>query len=230
MGEAAVATPAQDTPKPGAAAAAGAAAGTPEVKAGESGKGAAAGAEPKPGEPKAGEQPQPTAGAGEGKETPGKAGEQPKAPEKYTLTVPDNGAAYVDDAVQAQIEKLARSAGWTNDEAQAALNEHVDTMRSLSATYLADTTADKQYGGDKLEETKKLARLAIGKIRPEGHPYRDPFLKFLNRFAGENNINVVAFLADVGRLFAEDAPGIGKQPGGKPQSAEEVLYPSTPKS
>ncbi len=190
--------------------------GTPEVKAG--------------GETKTGEQTtqQTPKAAEQGKETPGKDGEKPKAPEKYTLTVPENGKPYVDEKVLAQVEKLAKANGWSNDDAQAQLNDHIETMRALSTSYLDETKADKQYGGDTLEETTKLARLAIAKIRPEGHPYREPFLQFLNRFAGENNINVVAFLADVGRHFAEDSPAIGKGAGGKEKTAEDVLYPSKP--
>lgn len=210
------AAPAQDAPKPDAAAAAAAApAGDKAGGAAATDKGgkdaAAAGAAAS------------DAGKG-GKETPGKGDEPPKPPDKYTLTVPENGEAYVDDAVKSQIEALARKAGWSNDDANAALSDHVETMRALSTTYLAETTADKEYGGEHLEETKKFARLAISKIRPEGHPYRERFVGFLNRFAGENNLNVVAFLADVGRLFAEDQPPVGKQSGGKAKTAEEVLY------
>lgn len=230
MSGAAAATPAQETPKPGegAAAVAGAAAAGGDAGKGAESKGApAAGKTDDAGKGTEGAAGAAAAGAAQGKETPGKAGETPKAPDKYALTVPDNGQAYVDEAVLAQVEKMARAAGWSNDDAQAQLNDHIETMRALSATYLTETTADKSYGGDKLDETKKFARLAIAKIRPEGHPYRDPFLKFLNRFAGENNINVVAFLADVGRLFAEDSPGIGKQPTGGPRSAEDVMYPTT---
>lgn len=216
----AAATPAQETPKPAAAA-------VEQPKPAEKTADAASGTADKGKEPAAAAtKDAATQSAEQGKETPGKAGETPKAPEKYTLTVPENGSAYVDAGVQAQVEKLARASGWTNEEAQAALNEHVTTMRGLSETYLSETTADAQYGGERLDETKRLARLAIAKVRPEGHPYREPFLKFLNRFAGENNINVVAFLADVGKLFAEDSPAVGKQPGGKPKTAEEVLYPA----
>lgn len=165
----------------------------------------------------------------QGKETPGKAGgEPPKAPEKYTLTVPENGAAFVDDKVLAQVESLARKASWSNDDAQAALNEHIETMKALSESFMADTKADKDYGGDKLEETQKLARTAINKIRPENHPRRESFMKFLNRFGGSNNIDVVSFLADVGRLFAEDTPGVGAGSRGAPVSAEQKLYDKTP--
>ncbi len=212
------APPAQDPPKPAtppATPAAGDKAGA--GAADDKGKGAGAPAAAGAGAPD----------AAKGKDTSGKADEKPAAPEKYTLTVPEDGTAYVDDAVKGQIEAMARSAGWSNDEANAALSEHIETMRALSTTYLAETTADKQYGGEHLDETKKLARLAISKLRPEGHPYRERFVGFLNRFAGENNLNVVAFLADVGRLFAEDQPPVGKQTGGAPKTAEQILYGAT---
>jgi hypothetical protein len=224
------AAPAQDPPKPDAAAEAAAAAQkvTDDAKAAAD----AAAAQKATDDAKAKADADAAAAAAkvteQGKETPGKDGEKPKAPEKYTLTVPENGQLYVDDQVQAQIETMARKAGWTNEEAQAALNEHVTNMTALSETFLATTKADTEYGGDKLAETQRLAKAAIDKVRPAGHPRRESFLKFLNRFGGSNHLDSVSFLADVGRMMAEDSPGSGNAARGAAQTAEQKLYDKTP--
>lgn len=144
-----------------------------------------------------------------------------KAPDKYELTRPAGDR--VDDADLAYLEKVARGAGWTNEEAQAALNEQVAVIEAQATRWLGETKADKDYGGDQLEQSQRLARQAITKIRPEGHPRREAFLRFMNRGGAGNHIEVVSFLADLGRLMAEDSPTTGRA-GAPPKSAEEVLY------
>jgi hypothetical protein len=139
----------------------------------------------------------------------GKAGEvepPPKAPADYTLLVPDDRKHFVDDADLTLLKDLARKADWTNEDAQAALNDQLSVIQAQSDRYLAETKADKTYGGDKLDHTTRLAQQAIAKVRPEGHPRRDAFLRFMNRGGAGNHIEVLSFLADFGKLIAEDNP------------------------
>jgi hypothetical protein len=168
----------------------------------------------------------PAATDGKTEEQPGDTGSkaESKVPEQYSFTVPDEGKVYVDERTTAHIEKIARQAGWSNEEAQAALEEHIGTMRSLSDEFLAQTKADTEYGGERLGETQRLALKAIDRVRPTGHARRDSFLTFLHRFGGTNHIEVVSFLADLGKLMAEDAPGRGTSDGGTKRTAEQVLY------
>ncbi len=153
----------------------------------------------------------------------------PKAPEKYELTVAEAGKAHLDAGDLAAIEKVARDNDWTNQEAQDLVNEQVEASAALALRYFETTKADAEYGGDKLAATQQLARAAVDRIRPQGHARREAFMSFINRAGAGNHIEVVSFLADLGKLMAEDSPAqgrIGSSPSG--QTVEEKLYPTTP--
>ncbi len=200
LAAAAAQTPA--TPATGATPAAGAAAGT------ETGK------TPAPGSAKPGE------GAGV------KPTEPPKPPEKYALSVPEAGRAHVEATDLQYLETVARKAGWTNEEAQAALDEHVATLQAASQRFLEQTTADPEIGGAHLAESQRLARAVINRVRPEGHPRRASFLQFLNRGGAGNHLEVVAFLRDLGTLMAEPGP-VGGTGGVERKPTADVLYDRT---
>ena len=155
-----------------------------------------------------------------------KPGEAPKPPEKYALSVPDAGQAHVEAADLQYLETVARKAGWTNDEAQAALEEHVSTMAANSQRFLEQTTADPEIGGAHLAESQRLARAVINRVRPDGHPRRASFLRFLNRGGAGNHLEVVAFLRDLGMLMAEDRPA-GGTGGVERKPTADVLYDRT---
>jgi hypothetical protein len=156
------------------------------------------------------------------------AGEQPPAaegaPEKYALKVPDESKAFADDGAIAQLETIARKNNWTNEQAQVALENYIDDVKATSARYEAQTKADPDYGGDKLEATKQYARAAILAIRPEGHPRRESFLRFLNSGGAGNHIEAISFLADLGRMIGEDGAVGGKSGGASEKSAADRLY------
>jgi len=194
-----------------------------EQKPGEQKPGEQPVGEQKPGEQKPGEQ------GKEGEQKPGeqKPGEQkpPSAPEKYALTIPDDVKDFVDADVLGSVEGMARKAGWSNEEAQAAVAEHGRLLREANDGFLTQLKADPDYGGEKLVETQRLAKSAIDLLRPEGHPRREAFIRAVNRVAAGNHPEVVSFLADLGRRAAEDS--IGQQAGGaggKKKTAEEALY------
>lgn len=153
----------------------------------------------------------------------------PKVPDKYTLTVPDAVRPMVDPEELASFEQMARAGGLTNDEAQAALDEQLALVQAKSARFLEKTKADPVYGGDKLTETQKLSQRVIDKIRPAGHARRDAFLAVLNSGGYGNHIEVVSFLADLGRLMGEDSPGLGASaPGGQTDAAAGLYnHPSS---
>jgi len=149
------------------------------------------------------------------------------APESYSLKMPEGG--HLDDDERKWVETVARNANWTNEEAQAALEEHHAATAAQSDRYLALAKADKDYGGERLMETQRLAQKAINFLRPEGHLRRDGFNKFVNRGGAGNHPEVLAFLADLGKMIGEDGAVSGR-PGSMPgRTAEETLYgkPST---
>lgn len=161
-----------------------------------------------------------TEGDGDGKG--GKGSTEQGAPEKYALTLPDDGI--LDARDQAAIEAYARANGLSNDDAQALLEDHAGQLRTQSETWLNETKKDKTYGGEKLAETQKLARSAIDRLRPEGHPRRDSFRALLNKGGIMNHLEVVSFLADLGRMMGEDGGVAGAGGGGKKKSLEDKLY------
>ena len=155
----------------------------------------------------------------------GTAPPEPKAPEKYELKMPDGGRLNAAD--RDYMEQVARKSNWTNEQAQAALNEQDRLVLEQSTRFRATTEADPDYGGVKLQETQQLALKVINRIRPEGHARRASFLEFINRGGAGNHIEVVSFLADLGRLMAEDGAVGGKgAPSGQVDAASK-LYPDT---
>lgn len=152
------------------------------------------------------------------------------APEKYTLVVPDAGKAHISAADLARLETIARANNWSNEDAQAALNEQLVFADQQATEYLALAKADKEIGGDKLEATQQLAKKLIDRVRPEGHPRRGAFLGFINRAGAGNHPEVLSFWADLGKLMGEDTPvgGHANPAGGK--RTQDVLYDKTPKT
>lgn len=203
-----------------------AAAGSTIVTGGKEGETAAAGKKPgdtagKEGEGKKADE---TGAGAAGKETGGKAGDTktPKAPAKYELTIPDGGR--LDESDLKYVEDAARNADMTNEEAQAWIVEQDNAVAEQAARFLAETKADKEIGGDKLEATTQLARAGIDRLFPKGDAHRDGFMKFLNRGGAGNNIHVVRALARIGKLTAEDTATGGRGGGGGEGDAASKLY------
>jgi len=162
-----------------------------------------------------------------GGETGSKAGEaaaKPKAPEKYSLEVPEANKAIADPALQQRIEEIARASDWSNDDAQAALNEALSLKQQEIDGWAALTKADPDYGGEKLAETQKLAQRAIDRIRPTGHARRDSFLKLVTGSGFGNHLEVVSFLADLGRMMSEDTGARGRASTGGGADAASKMY------
>lgn len=153
-----------------------------------------------------------------------------KAPEKYELTLPDGSKEWLDANDLKSIEATARAKGWTNEQAQAAINEHADALAAQSASFRAITEADEGYGGDKLKETQRLAALALDKLRPAGTPRGDALRSLLVKSGYGNNLEVVSMLADLGKLMAEDSPLVAGGSGETVRDAATVLYGGTTKS
>lgn len=166
--------------------------------------------------------------AGDGKEPEGKdappAGEA-KAPEKYELSVP-KGAETLLNAEELEVfATRARSKNLTNEQAQAALEEQVDELVGLLGRLRAQTEADPTYGGEHLKENMALVRRAITRVRPAGHPRAAAFERLLTTYGVGNHVEMFAFLADIGKLMAEDNPAAPGQDGaGAPKTLAQKFY------
>jgi len=149
----------------------------------------------------------------------------PKAPSKYELKIPDTASAMLGTADVKLLEDIARGADWTNEEAQAALEEQIAIATAQSERFTAETLADPEYGGDHFEETKRLARAVIDRVRPDGHGRRENFLRFMGRGGAGNHVEVLSFLADLGKMMGEDSPIHARGASGKStESAASKLY------
>lgn len=154
----------------------------------------------------------------------GKAGTG--APEKYELSLPKEQERLDADDLKA-IEVVARAKGWTNEEAQAQLEEHLEAIETQSNRFLEETKSDPVYGGDKLDQTVALANKALDRLHPKGTPEGDRFRKLLTKSGYGNNVAVLAHLAKLGKMMAEDKSALGAGEGGGEKTAEQILYGGT---
>ena len=145
-----------------------------------------------------------------------------KPPEQYVLTVPEGGRVLARDV--ARIETIAKANGWTNDQAQAALDGHAAEVDALNTAMQAETMADATYGGGHWPETQKLANSVLDKLRPAGTTRGDAFRSLLVTTGYGNSLEVISFLADLGKLMAEDRPAHAAGGGGGRKSDAEVLF------
>lgn len=149
-----------------------------------------------------------------------------RAPEKYELKVPSSNPLDAKDLEG--FEAFARRMNWTNEEAQVMLDEQIAGVEATLERFKEEAAADPDYGGEKLAETQRLANVVLDAIRPKGHPRRDAFLQILTKGGHVNNIEVLSFLADVGRAASEDGTGAGFG-GVKPPKAPLAhrMFPSS---
>lgn len=157
-------------------------------------------------------------------DTAGKGGKV--APETYALSVPEGAEAYLDANDLKQIEVTARAKGWTNEEAQGAIEEHADALAAQSAAFRSQTEKDTTYGGEHLQETQRLVGVALDKFAPDDEPLGKALRRDLARSGYGNKLSVVSMLARIGKAMSEDQPGLTASKGAGPKklSATEILY------
>ena len=152
----------------------------------------------------------------------------PVVPEKYDLKIPDGAEVFLTQADLEPIIAIAREHKLDNAGAQALVTQHAEAVANASAAARAVTEADPTYGGEHLDETQQLAKLALDTIRPAGTPRGDGLRALLTKSGYGNHLEVVSFLADLGRTMREDTPVAG---GARPRPSKDpaqVLYGGTP--
>ena len=185
-------------------------------------------AEQKPAEPKPAEKVDDKSGEKPAENPAGKddqAKPESKAPEKYTLTIPQGARLTSDDLTT--IEAEARAADLSQEDAQAYVADVAAKVEAQSTAFRQVTEADPVYGGAHLDETTKHATRALDKLRPAGTPRGDALRALLHRSGYGNHLEVVSLLADLGKLMAEDGTAGGSGGGGSPsKDPATVLYGS----
>lgn len=165
----------------------------------------------------------------EGAKTEGDQGnteQKPGAPEKYEFVAPE-GLKF-DEAVVGAFSEVAKELNLPQDAAQKVLDKMAPVMAARQAEQLdaartewaGSSKADKEFGGDKLEENLGIAKKARD-------AFATPELRTLLDETGlGNHPEVIRFFYRAGKAISED-----KVVGGKatPASASDArsLYPNS---
>ena len=171
----------------------------------------------------------------------GEAGDKPAgAPEKYEFKAPEGTS--LNEAVVAEFSTVAKELGLSQDAAQKVIDKLAPTIAKQNATAMSQainsattawaeaTRADKDIGGEKLDENLAVARKALDRF---GTP---ELRKLLGKFDPKDNPSgtglgnhpeiIKAFLK-AGKAISEDkfVPG-GTAPTKGERSAAKSLYPN----
>lgn len=147
------------------------------------------------------------------------------APEKYEFTAPE-GKAY-DPAILESFSGAAKEANLTQDAAQKLIDTMVPTLQARQADQLKAihqewqnaSTADKEFGGEKLTENLGVARKALD-------TFATPELRTLLETTGlGNHPEMLRLLYRAGKAISEDKFVGGAAAGGNSgKSVAERLY------
>lgn len=137
--------------------------------------------------------------AGESKETP--AG----PPEQYEAFKLPEGVE-LDKGLMEQVQAQFKAAGYTQAQAQAAVDLHIQNQKAQQEAWIKETEAwkedlrkDPEFGGANMDKTVQDAKLALRRFDTDGNLGR---LLEESRFG--NRREAVVFLARVQRALGED--------------------------
>ena len=148
-----------------------------------------------------------------------KTDEAPALPEKYEFTMPEGVA--LDETAAAELDAIAREfkldqvgaqklADLGAKQAQKFAAAQADAIEQAAATWITEAQADKEFGGDKLDESLATARKALDAF---GTP---ELRELLNGSKLGNHPEVIRFMVRAGRAISEDRMVTG---GASPTSA-----------
>jgi hypothetical protein len=151
------------------------------------------------------------------------------APEKYVFTAPE-GTEY-DPEILESFTGAAREAGLTQEAAQKLIEKmapaitarQADQVQAIHKEWLEASTADKEFGGEKLAENLGVARKALENF---GSP---DLRKLLDETGLGNHPEVIRFMYRAGKAISEDKFVGGSAAGGGKLNPANVLYDKTQK-
>ncbi len=119
---------------------------------------------------------------------------------------------------QEQAQKLVDFQAANAAKAQQSRQE---AFSNLINKWQTDAKADKEFGGDKFEESVGIARLAVNKF---GTP---AFKQLMEDHGVGNHPEMIRFMLNIGRTLKEDVPGAtgGAAPGKTDRVS--ILYPQS---
>ena len=151
------------------------------------------------------------------------ASEQPSTlPERYDLTLPDQALLGDDDL--AVIADEAKAMGLTQEQAQNLVQVRDTAVRHLSDRFLADAKADAEIGGDKFDETVRLAQAGLAFAFPQADELAQ-IRGWFNKTGLGNHKLFLRAMARIGRARAEDRPGAtATTTAAEVRPTEDVLF------
>lgn len=153
-----------------------------------------------------------------------KAQEPQGAPEKYEPFAFADGFQ-ADDEFRTAFEEAAREANMPQDAAGKVAQKLSGAMsglaarqaRSLGSKWSEEFKADKEFGGDNLNESLSLAKKAISAYADEA------FVKEIGGSVFGNHPGFIKFLAKVGKGISEDK-FVGGSPSKEKKSFAQQIY------
>jgi hypothetical protein len=151
----------------------------------------------------------------------------PVVPEAYSFKAPE-GTEY-DPEIVASFSGAAKEAGLTQDAAQKLIEKmapalaarQVDQVQAIHKEWLDTSSADKEFGGEKLAENLGVARKAL-------ESFGSPELRSLLDETGlGNHPEVIRLLFRAGKAISEDKFVGGSPSGTGKLNPTSVLYDKT---
>ncbi|MHB1368640.1 MAG: hypothetical protein ACYCW7_00335 [Pseudomonadaceae bacterium] len=163
----------------------------------------------------------------EGAKTEGEQAKPEGAPEKYEFK-PVEGVT-LDDAVIGAFSEVAKGLNLTQDAAQKVLDKmgpviasrQMEQIAAVQTAWADSAKADKEFGGDKLQENLGTAKKAL-------EEFGSPELRTLLNDSGMgNHPEVIRAFYRIGKAMSQDSVVTGRTPSMK--SAADVLYDKSSK-
>lgn len=154
-----------------------------------------------------------------------KAGDEPTVPESYDFKLPEGMT--LDQAAADQFTTIAKDLKLPADAAQKLVDLYATQLQAQAQVHaetvkgwVTEMTADKEYGGDKLQETTAAARKTMD-------AFGTPALKdYLNATGLGNHPELVKVFARVGKALSEDTFVKGGSTAGADKPLANRMFPT----
>jgi hypothetical protein len=149
------------------------------------------------------------------------------APTSYTLTLPDKGV--LDQSDLDAVVAMAKSKGWTNEQAQEAANELNANLQAQATAFKSELDQHPEIGGTKFQAAQEHAMRALDRFLPATSLEGAAFRTAMNKSGYGNYAPLMLMLSRIGKAMAEDKPtaGAATTSDAKPKSAVNLLYGKT---
>lgn len=155
--------------------------------------------------------------------TPAAEGAHAQAPETYDLKL--QGGTPLEQADIDAITALAKAHAWTNEQAQAALDEAHTSLTAQRATFRAGLEAHAEVGGEFLERTQQRAARVLDKFLPPDSPEGAQLRQVLNKSGYADFAPFALLLSRIGAAMGEEQLPNMRGPGAPAKkSAADRLF------